>query len=209
MNGGTLYRMVAAGLGAILLAIAPPAAAQQFSDGYKFLQAVDKRDMTAATELLDAPGSTVANSRDITNGRTGMHIAVDRRDVSWIQFLARRGANPNIRDNRGTTPMMRASQLGFVEGVQALIAAGARVDDTNDAGETPLISAVHRRNSAMIRSLLAAGADADRRDNSGRSARDYAEQAGARVKAEFEREEGDASAAESRPAPAEIYGPSF
>lgn len=206
MNGGTLYRAVAAGLGAIMLAIAAPAAAQQFSDGYKFLQAVDKRDMTAANQLLDAPGSTVVNSRDISNGRTGMHIAVARRDVSWIQFLAERGANPNIRDKSGTSPMMLASQLGFVEGVQALIDAGARVDEANDAGETPLISAVHRRNVAMVRALIGAGANPDRSDNSGRSARDYAESSTQLVRAELAREEGDAA---GRSAAAETYGPSF
>jgi len=152
-----------------------PAAAQNFSDGYKFLQAVDKKEADTVNQMLRAPGgSTIVNARDVTDGHTALHIAVNRRDVPWINFLAGQGANANLADNHGVTPLMRAVQLGFDEGVDALVRAGARVDEANTAGETPLISAVHRRDMALMRTLLEAGADPDRVDNSGRSARDYA-----------------------------------
>jgi len=203
---------IAAMFGAIMLAFSAPAAAQQYSDGYKFLKAVEDKDGDKARELLDEPGSTVINSRDITSGRTGMHIAVSRRDLTWIRFLAGRGANPNIADKRGVTPMMLATQLGFVEGVEGLVAAGARVDDPNQAGETPLIYAVHRRDVPLMRVLLEAGANPDRRDNSGRSARDYASQAGAgnTVLAEIERSAKDDDGEQQAPAAAApTYGPSF
>lgn len=160
-------------LGAALVA-SVPAAAQMYSDGYKFLKAVKDKDGDVVTDLLGEPGSTIINSRDITNGETGLHIAAARRDLTWLQFLMGKGANPNIADKKGVTPLMLATQLGFVEGVQALAKGGARVDVANDAGETPLISAVHRRDIALMRVLLLAGANPDRTDNSGRSARDYA-----------------------------------
>jgi ankyrin repeat protein len=156
------------------LAVSAPAAAQMYSDGYKFLKAVKDKDGTVVNDLLDAPGSTIVNSRDITSGETGLHIATARRDLTWMQFLIGKGANTNIADKKGVTPLMLATQLGFVEGVQALAKAGARIDIANDAGETPLISAVHRRDVALMRVLLLAGASPDRTDNSGRSARDYA-----------------------------------
>jgi ankyrin repeat protein len=197
-----------------LLALAAPvtlagsAAAQNYSDGYKFLQAVDKKDGKAAMELLDAPGSTVINSRDVSNGRTALHIAVERRDLTWLNFLTQRRANPNLADNRGMTPLMRATQLGFHEGIAALVTAGARVDEPNAAGETPLISAVHRRDTALMRVLLQAGANPDRTDNSGRSARDYAKLDGAQspAMAEIER---SATNTGGRQASAEVYGPSL
>ena len=146
------------------------------------------------------------NSRDLTSGRTGLHIATDRRDVVWLVYLLNRKANPNIADNRGVTPLMRASQLGFFDGVQHLVTKGARVDAPNETGETPLILAVHRRDTAMMRVLLAAGADPDRTDNSGRSARDYAELGGrgSLVLAELARH--DESGAQ-RSADAGVYGP--
>jgi len=207
-------RRLAHGMAAALLALCSPvalvapAAAQNYSDGYKFLQAVDKKDGKAAMELLDAPGSTVINSRDVSNGRTALHIAVERRDMTWLNFLTQRHANPNLADSRGVTPLMRATQLGFHDGIAALVKAGARVDEPNAAGETPLISAVHRRDTALMRVLLQAGANPDRTDNSGRSARDYAKLDGAQstVLAEIERSATKTGASE---ASAEVYGPSL
>lgn len=168
-----MRKLAAVVLGALLL-VGTPAAAQMYSDGFKFLKAVKDKDGDAAIKLLDEPGSTVVNARDISTGETGLHIAVARRDATWLSFLLGKGANPNLADKRGVTPLMLATQLGFADGVQALANGGARVDVANVAGETPLISAVHRRDIAMMRILLKAGADPDRTDNSGRSARDYA-----------------------------------
>src|SRR5690606_26237705 len=95
-------------------------------------------------------------------------------DVLWMQFLLAQGANPNIADTKGVTPLVLATQLGFLEGAETLIGKGARVDIPNATGETPLIAAVHRHDIPMLRLLLKSGADPDRADSSGRSARDYA-----------------------------------
>ena len=187
--------------------VATPAAAQRFSEGYEFLKAVKERDGTAATEMLNEPGTTVVNARDLTSGESAMHIVTARRDVLWIRFLAQRGANPNIEDKNGNTPIQLAAQLGFVEGIEALISAGARVEATNDAGETPLITAIHRRDVAMVRLLLEKGADADRTDNSGRSARDYARLMGGNSQMLDEIERNDAK--REGEGSGESYGPSF
>lgn len=164
------------GLGILLAGalLAGPLAAQNFSEGYEFLKAVRDRQGEEVLEMLNKPGTVIVNTRDITTGRTAMHIVVERRDLTWIRFLAGKGANPDIADKKGITPLQIASNLGFIEGVEALLKAGARVDQSNTAGETPLISAVHRRDLAMVRLLLANGANPDHNDNSGRSARDYA-----------------------------------
>src|SRR5690606_38474839 len=206
--GGRLGRITLSGALATVLAFGAPAAAQTYSDGYLFLQAVEKKDLQKADELLGKPGSTLINSRDLTNGRSGLHIAADRRDVTWIAYLLENGANPNIADRRGVTPLMRASQLGFYEGIEQLVAAGARVDVSNSTGETPLILAVHRRDTSLMRLLLKAGADPGRTDNTGRSARDYAEIQGgdSLVLAEIAR--NDANAGGDRASTA-VYGPSF
>jgi ankyrin repeat protein len=154
--------------------MAPLPAAAQFSDSYKFLEAVKKKDGNKVTDALAEPGTTIINTRDVTTGQTALHIVVARRDRTWLEFLISKGANVNTRDFKGVTPLVLAANLNFIEGVEVLVAKGARVDDANDAGETPLISAVHNRNVPMMRLLLKAGANPDRADNSGRSARDYA-----------------------------------
>ena len=173
MFGGMVRRITLGGALAAALVLGAPAAAQTYSDGYLFLQAIEKKDVEKADELLGHPGSTVNTSRDLTSGKGGLHIAAERRDAVWLVYLLNRGANPNIADRRGVTPLMRASQLGFYEGLEHLINSGARVDAVNSTGETPLMLAVHRRDATMMRVLLEAGADPDRTDNSGRSARSW------------------------------------
>jgi len=191
--------------GAVLTA--SPAQAQ-FSAGWKFLEAVRKKDGTKVEEALNEPGSTIVNTRDVTTGRTALHIVTERRDLTWMSFLIGRGANVNLRDAQGVTPLQLASNLGFIEGIELLVESKARVDEPNDSGETPLISAVHRRNVAMARILLRAGADPDRKDNSGRSARDYAALDGAAggMLAEIQ---ASAKPASQRPGSGRVYGPSF
>ena len=177
MRSGVI-RKAGLALAAFACMLAAPAAAQ-FSDSFSFLKAVKERDGTEATKFLNEPGTTIINTRDLTSGETALHIVVRRRDDLWSKFLLDRGANPNIADRNGVTPLALAASLGFVEGVDRLLKAGARIDVSNASGETPLISAVHRRDMAIIRLLLKNRADPDKTDNSGRSARDYATLMGA------------------------------
>jgi len=161
---------------ALAFAVMMPAAvsAQQFSKGYKFLESVRKKEAQEVLDALAEPGTTIVNTRDGNTGQTALHVVTERRDAVWISFLLGKGADPNVRDNKGETPLEVASNYGFNEGVDLLIAGGARVDEPNATGETPLISALHRRDLPLMRTLLKAGASPDRADNSGRSARDYA-----------------------------------
>lgn len=203
-TGARMAMAAAAMLGA--LSLAAPAQAQ-FSDSYKFLEAVRKKEGDKVTDALNEPGSQIVNTKDVTSGQTALHIVTARRDVTWMQFLVAKGANVNARDNKGATPLVLAVNLGFLEGVDFLLASGARVDEPNDTGETPLISAVHRKDLALVRALLKAKANPDRSDNSGRSARDYAmlDGKGGALASEFE----NAAKPGTKAPAAKTYGPSF
>ncbi len=158
----------------LAFALGAPAAAQ-FSDGYNFLKAVRDKDALKAKTFMDKPGSTIVNTRDIDNGETALLIAIKRRDPPWIGFLLQNGADPNLKDGNGDTPIVVAAMTGFSDGVRLMLAGKARVDEANSRGETALIKAVHARDAASAQLLLDAGADPDRTDNlTGMSARDYA-----------------------------------
>ena len=191
---------------AAMLAVAAPVSAQHYSDGYQFLQAVEKSDLDKVKELTNK-NSTVVDSRDLSDGHTALHIAVKRRDAPWLNYLLSLGANPNVSDKKDVSPLMLASQLGFVEGIALLARKGAKVDTPDDAGETPLILAVHRKDVPMIRILLEAGADPDRSDNSGRTARDYAKIDGTSSPAldEIQKQDGHRKVRKS----AQTYGPTL
>jgi len=154
------------------LLIAGPARAD-FSDGYKFLEAVKKKEGDKVEEAL-MKSSGIVNSKDITTGETALHIVTARRDLTWLNYLIAKGANVNGADDRGRTALELAVNLGWREGATVLLEQKASPDPSNDAGETPLIFAVHRKDANMMKALLEAGANPDRSDNSGRSARDYA-----------------------------------
>jgi ankyrin repeat protein len=172
-RGGRVFKSALIALAMTGGGFAVPAQAQ-FSEGYKFLEAVRKKDGDKVESALSSAGSTIVNTRDVTSGETALHIVTARRDLTWLTFLTSRGANVNARDGQGRTPLQVATNLGWRDGVGILLSRKANTEVANDAGETPLISAVHRRDVELTKLLLQAGADPDRSDNSGRSARDYA-----------------------------------
>lgn len=204
---GSRRRIASAILPALALVLAVPAGAQFQSEGYQFLEAVKDRDGDLATDMLSKPGSQLVNTRDITSGDTGLHVVVARSDALWIRFLLQRGADPNIRNKQGLTPLQLATAMGFTDGVEALIKGGAGVNVSDRTGESPLIAAVHARNVAMVRLLLEKGADPDHNDNSGRSARNYIELMSGNTL--LQQEFANADAKRSEAGTKRDYGPSF
>ncbi|MDT7934900.1 MAG: ankyrin repeat domain-containing protein [Sphingomonadaceae bacterium] len=159
-----------------------PAAAQgtggSFSASHKFLKAVKERNFADMTAALSS-GPTIINATDQDTGEGALHIVTRERDSAWMRYLLTAGADPNVRDAKGTTPLMLAAEQRFVDGARLLLASGAKVDATNRTGETPLIRAVQLKDAQMVRFLIENGADPERQDNlAGYSARDYAERDG-------------------------------
>lgn len=159
--------VVAAGL------LFSPAQAQ-FRGGYAFLQAVENRDGTKATDALKDDPSFV-NTRNPDTGETALIIVTKRRDTSWLRFLLAKGADPSIADRQGVTPLMHSALLNFTDGADELLRMKAPIDQTNRRGETALILAVQAKNSGMVSLLVRRGANPDKADHiAGMSARDYA-----------------------------------
>ncbi|HEV2746784.1 MAG TPA: ankyrin repeat domain-containing protein [Allosphingosinicella sp.] len=159
------------------IAFASVPAAAQLTSSTQFLEAVKKRDGAKASEFVTQAGSTVINARDYQDGSGALHYMVRERDLTWLSFLLGKGANVDLQNNDGNTPLALAAQVAWVEGAQLLLRRKAAVDLPNSGGETPLIHAVHRRDLAMVRLLLNAGANPRRTDSkAGYSALDYAKQ---------------------------------
>jgi hypothetical protein len=193
----------------LALSLGVPAAAQFQSEGYQFLEAVKDREGNKATDMLNKPGNQLINTRDITSGDTGLHLVIADGDILWTRFLLQRGADPNIKNKKGETPLQRAVALDFTEGVAALLGnkIKANVNVTDSTGATPLITAVIGRRVALVRLLLAGGADPDRTDNTGRSARDHLNQMSNNtlLKQEFDAADKKRTDAGTK----KNYGPSF
>lgn len=153
----------------------PQAAQAQFSDTYKFLEAVRKSDGTAVVKAIEQPGVTPINTKDKNTGETALHITVGRRDVTWTNYFLNHGARVDITDAAGRSALMVAVEKRFTQGVELLLAKKANPNQANDGGETPLIRAVQFGDLDIVRLLLGAGADPNRKDSfAGMSALDYA-----------------------------------
>ncbi len=170
--GFRVFRVAAV---AALALTAVPAAAQQFSDSYEFLEAVRKADGAKLNKFMLDRSLRIVNTRD-RNGDGALHIIARRSDALYLRVMLQADdINPNLQDGRGNTALMIAVEQNWGEGVGILIKYRANVNLQNSGGETPLIRAVQMHNTDIVRQLLDAKADPDRADyGSGKSARDYA-----------------------------------
>lgn len=167
-----------AGLVLAIAAMATPSAAQSAfgggSEGEAFLEAIRKGDNAKAVPMVEEPGGRVINYKGYS-GDTALHIVTRDRELDWVGFLLKNGANPSIPDANGDTPLHIAARIGFEQAADYLVGMGARVDATNRRGETALIVAVNQRHPRIVEMLLKAGANPDKADHvAGFTARDYA-----------------------------------
>ncbi|HVJ01816.1 MAG TPA: ankyrin repeat domain-containing protein [Sphingomonas sp.] len=172
-------RALRAAAAAALVLTAVPAAAQQFSDSYEFLEAIRKGDGAKVAKFLQDRTLRIVNTKDRGTGEAAMHIVARRSDALYLRALLQTDdANPNVQDRRGNTPLLVAIEQNWEEGVTILLRYKANPNLANAGGETPLIRAVQMHNEEIVRRLLAAGANPDKADfGSGKSARDYAREA--------------------------------
>jgi len=85
-----------------------------------------------------------------------------------------RGAERDVQDVDGITPLMNAVVCGDVTIIASLLHAGADVNLQNKYGETALHWAAAERNRTAIEVLLSFGADRHVVAHDGRTARDAA-----------------------------------
>ena len=163
---------------AIAFAIfATPLSAQSLptgSEGEAFLKALEERDNNKALPMISDVDLRVVNYRGY-KGDAAIHIVTRQRQLDWVGFLLSKGANPNVGDANGDTPLIIASRIGFDDAARVLLRYKANVDAVNRRGETALIVAVQQRQPRMVELLMKSGADPDKTDHAaGFSARDYA-----------------------------------
>lgn len=92
-------------------------------------------------------------------GRTALHIAASRGNVSIISLLLSRGADIEARDVLEYTPLARAASQGKDCSIERLLRAGARVNVHDRLKNTPLLDVIARCRASTLSRLLEQGAD--------------------------------------------------
>ena len=90
-------------------------------------------------------------------------------------MLLAAGADPNLQNLRGNSPLLFASQEGHLDTVRVLIDGGAEIDLPDINGATPLTQVCGSLGRADVaRALLEGGADTEYKDLRGQTALDKA-----------------------------------
>ena len=115
------------------------------------------------------------NQKDAV-GRTPLRIAAERGDIRTAMFLIENGANVNIADANGNTPLIFiVNKTGNLEITERLLEKGAAVNTQNRTGETALMYAAWRGQLQIVQLLLAHHADVTLKNRNGDTALTLAE----------------------------------
>ncbi len=105
------------------------------------------------------------------NGQTALHVAAMISNVVAVQKLLEKGANPNILDKWGRSPLHVAALTAEKAKIFDLLVAHEKVnvDDLNEFGETALHNAALVSNVIAVQKLLERGANPNIFDKYGMS----------------------------------------
>ncbi|CAM9146667.1 unnamed protein product, partial [Laminaria digitata] len=98
------------------------------------------------------------------NGETSLFRAVHVHHGAISRVLLRAGADPNLSDRLGVSPLHVAAFNGRVDVAAALLEAGADLEPLSASGYCPLHQAVVSNRANVVRFLLNAGASTEHRD---------------------------------------------
>ncbi|KAM6163791.1 ankyrin repeat and EF-hand domain-containing protein 1 [Rhynchocyon petersi] len=102
---------------------------------YKVLQCVQNKDKKQIEKLTKLGYPELINFREPVNGHSALHLASVSNDIDMVSFLLDLGAHPDVQDQMGCTPTMRAAELGHELSVEKLAKANADMTIVDNEGK--------------------------------------------------------------------------
>ena len=133
----------------------------------KLADFVKSNDLESLTYILERRPEKV-NKKDSHNfGRTLIHVAVDLGRYKIVEYLISKGANMNIVDYDGYSPLQLAYFRGKINMFKLLVNSGANVDARNYEGMTVLDIACEKGDMDIAEFVVSKGASLNERNNRG------------------------------------------
>lgn len=121
------------------------------------ISAMKKKQPAMVLQLLQCGASP--NVQEEKSGGSAFSIAVQHPDIKMVKSFLETKADTEIRDAKGSTPLMRAAGDGRLSVMRLLLDAGANKDAKDSKGSTPLLWAVWNGQLKAARMLLAEGVE--------------------------------------------------
>jgi ankyrin repeat protein len=152
----------AAEIGRLLIEKGADVNARSWDDGWTpLLMATSRRSPSLLRLLLQHAAEVNARKAD---GTTALILAATDKvdflpaDLECVQILLDSGADPNLADNSGWTPLMSVAKYGGDDVAEALLNHGADVGAKNSNGQTALAVATQAGQRDVAEVLRRAGA---------------------------------------------------
>ncbi|RLW07057.1 hypothetical protein DV515_00004204, partial [Chloebia gouldiae] len=138
---------------------------------YKLLQCVHKKDKKQIENLIQKGFPDLINYTEPKEGYSAFHVASMKNDIEMCRFLLEHGAHPNVHDNMGRTPAMKAAELGYEVILELLAKANADMTAVDNEGKGILFYCLSPtgRHSHCLQIALEYGADVNNCTTTGRS----------------------------------------
>ncbi len=150
--------------------------ANDFSKVEKMIAAMDPKKLTSQLPGVIAVGRIrlanlmIRHGADVnqldTDGTTLLFAVVYSDKPEFVESLLKAGANPNVTDKKGLTPLVYAVRMGNKRIASLLIENKADIQ-TPCQGKSPLAWAIARDHNEIAQSLILAKANLETRDSEG------------------------------------------
>jgi len=116
------------------------------------MSAVTANDVVGV-KFFSKAGVALVNQKNF-GGATSLHIACREKNFEIVKILIDNGADVNVVDNEGWTPLMRAALTGDNDIVNLLLQNGAQANSINSIGESAIIHATTADCDACLNSMF-------------------------------------------------------